>query len=169
MKRHWRFLMALMIGSCVLIGPGVIQTFAKPAAQDHGRGRDHAERDHGERDHGRGHGREHENRGRRKKWERDHDGRYRFDKHDHGAVADYYRDHRYRYERERAPEVPIQYGYVVSERYRRYCHPVPSTLVQELPPPPRGFRYFLLSGNIVLLDSGYRVQDFIHISLNFGR
>jgi hypothetical protein len=168
MKKCWRFVMALLIGSSILMVSGMTAAFARPTpAQDQGNGRDH-----GERDHGRGHGEKKEkkeNRGQRMKWERDHDGRYRFNNDDRGAAANYFRDHRYLYGRERVPNLPLADGYVIGARYRRYCHPVPVALVQELPPPPYGYRYFLFNGNVVLLDSGYRVNDFIHLDINIGR
>lgn len=176
MKRNrWRFVMALLIGSSVLMGPSMSAAFARPVPpQDQG--------DHGNgRDHGRGHGREHWNHGRWKKWERDHDGRYRFDDYDRRVAFAYFRDHRYRDEDEQgdddndqggewAPEgIPIAYGYVIGPSYRPRCYPVPAPLVEELPPPPYGYRYFLFGGDLVLLDRGYRVEDFVHISFNFGR
>jgi Ni/Co efflux regulator RcnB len=166
MKRYRRFLLALLIGSSVLLAPDVTGAFARPAPQPQDHGRDKEDHGHGKKDQGR----KKENRGQRKKWERDRQGRYRFDDHDRNAVAEYYRSHRYRYEHERIPPgLQFGAGYVVEPRYRRYFHPVPVVLVRELPPPPEGYRYYLFNGNVVLLDGGYRVHDYIHLELNFGR
>lgn len=179
-KSLWRFVMAFLIGASVLMALSKSTAFARPGPPqdegDQGHGWDH-----GERDHGRGHGREHWNRGRWKKWERDHDGRYRFDDDDRRAAFAYFRDHRYRHEDDQGEDdndqggrweregPPVAYGYVIGPSYRPHCYPVPAPLVEELPPPPYGYRYFLFGGDVVLLDRGYRVEDSIHINLNFGR
>jgi hypothetical protein len=163
MKKHLSFLSALFAASLIFVAPGASTAFAKGGPPAMARGGD---KDHGDRGH---HGKK-ENRGQRKKWERDHDGRYRFNDDARHAAENYYRDHRSEFrEHWRGDDrPPIAYGYVIESRYRRYCRPVPVTLVRELPPPPEGFRYYLFNGNVVLLDDGYRVQDFIHLSVNLG-
>jgi hypothetical protein len=171
MKRHLLLLIALFVGSSLLVAPGSSTLFAKGGpgrAQDHGNQDHRDKKDHrGKKDH---HGKK-ENRGQRMKWERDHDGRYRFNDDERRAAADYYRDHRrdFREHWRNGGGPAIAYGYVIEPRYRRYCRPVPVTLVQELPPPPPGFRFYFFNGNVVLLDDGYRVQDFIHLDINLGR
>jgi hypothetical protein len=42
-------------------------------------------------------------------------------------------------------------------------------MLAELPPPPPRHHYFIFGGNVVLVDSGYRVQDFISLNFNFSR
>lgn len=168
MKRFWRLLTGLAVASSFLLAPAVVNAFARPLPlpQDHGHGQENEEHGHGKKEHRH----QKENRGQRKKWERDQRGYYRFDNSDRRLVTDYYRDHRYAYERERIPRgLHLGWGTVLEPRYRPYCHPVPVALVEELPPPPEGFRYYLFDGNVVLLDDGYRVHDFIRLEFNFGR
>ncbi|MGE5327606.1 MAG: hypothetical protein ACM3NO_11250 [Deltaproteobacteria bacterium] len=163
MKKHLSFLSALFIAATLFLAPGASTAFAKggpPWARggdDHGRRHGHERDDH-----------EWKNRGQRKKWAREN-GRYRFDDDDRRSVDFYFRDHRgYFRERWRGEGPPLAYGYVIERPYREYCRPVPVALYDELPPPPPGLRYFVLGSNVVLVDDGYRVQDFIHIGINFG-
>jgi hypothetical protein len=169
MKKCQRFLMILMLGAGVALGPGDLSGWARPnpPLPEHGHGRDkeskHHDKRHGER--------EHRDNGRHRGWYRDHEGRYRFDNDYRRSFVAYYRDHRdERWFHERGPRgVVIGYGYVVAPRYRPYCHPLPVAVLQELPPPPPRHHYFIFGGNVVLVDSGYRVQDFISLNLNFSR
>jgi hypothetical protein len=157
MKRHLSFLSALFVAAAIFMAPGASTTFAKGGPAWAG-GKEHGEH------HDRG-----RHLGQRKQWERDHEGRYRFRDDDRHAVDVYYRDHRrYFRERWRGEGPPLAYGYVIERPYRRYCRPVPVVLMDELPPPPPGLRYYVLGGNVVLVDDGYRVQDFIHIGVNIG-
>jgi len=41
-------------------------------------------------------------------------------------------------------------------------------MMRELPPPPAHCHYFMFGGRVLLLNSGYRVQDFIQLNFNFG-
>lgn len=162
MTKPLSFLSAVFIVATIL-APGATTASAK-GGPPWARG---GEKDHGDR--GR-HGKK-ENRGQRKKWEREHDGRYHFSNQDRYAAENYYRDHRreFRDHWRRGEGPAIAYGYVIEPRYRRYCRPAPVVLLRELPPPPPGFRFYLFGGNVVLLDDGYRVQDFIHVNINIGR
>jgi hypothetical protein len=158
-----RFLVILLVGLGVTLAPGAVTSFARHDPPFQGRGNE------GE-GHGRGNqGHEKENRGKHKGWERNREGRYQFNNEDRQVVDNYYREHR----NERFEPGPrgyaLGYGQVIEQRYRRYCRPAPVVLVREMPPPPPGFRYFLFGGNVVLLDGGYRVHDFIHIGINIGR
>ena len=169
MNNPWRFLMVLLVGLGVALIPGASNGWTRPAPAFPGYGHDRD--DHG---HGRGHRdheKEHHDRGRHRGWDRDREGRYRFDDYDRREVEHYYVEHRdERWFRERGPRgVALGYGYVLEPRYRRYCHPLPPVMLGELPPPPPRFRYFLFGGNVVLVDPGYRVHDFIHIGINIGR
>jgi hypothetical protein len=165
MKKRLPLWMALILACSMLATPGASTLFAKggPAAWARG-GDDHGGRGRHDRD-------DHawKNRGQRKKWAREHDGRYRFDDDDRRAVSFYFRDHRGDFRGRWRGEAPaISYGYVIEQPYRRYCEPVPVALYEELPPPPPGYRYYMYYGNVVLVDDGYRVQDYIHVNLNFG-
>ncbi len=169
MKKEWRMLMVLLVGLGVVLAPGVLKAWARPASPFHAYGPDRDKEHHG---HGRGErGREKENRGRHLGWERDREGRYRFSEYDRREVENYYREHRdERWFHERGPRgFAFAYGRVIEPRYRRYCHPVPVMMMRELPPPPRGFRYFLFGGRVIMVDDGYRLHDFISLNFNFGR
>lgn len=155
-----RLLMALIVACSMLAAPGASTLFAKGGPPAWAGDRDKHDRDDHERK---------ENRGRRKKWARERDGRYRFDDDDRRSVNFYFRDHRDEFrERWRGEGPAIRYGYVIERPYRRYCEPVPGYVLNELPPPPRGYRYYLYYGNVVLVDDDYRVQDFIHVNINLG-
>jgi hypothetical protein len=170
MKKHLLLLVTLLGASLMLVAPGSSTLFAKggPPAWARGGDRDHGDQDHRGKKENRA---KKENRGQRMKWERDHDGRYRFNDDARRAADDYYRGHRQEFrEHWRNGGGPaIAYGYMIEPRYRRYCRPVPVVLMRELPPPPPGFRFYLFNGDVVLLDDGYRVQDFIHLDINIGR
>jgi hypothetical protein len=165
MKKSLQFLIVLLVGAGVLLGPIALTAWARPNSpyqgDDHGRDKN---------DKGRGH-REHQDNGRHKGWYKDHNGRYRFNDSDRRAVVRYYDEHRdERWFRDPGPRgVVLSSGYVLEPRYRRYCHPLPPVMLQELPPPPPHYRYFIFGGRVVLFDGGYRVHDFISLNLNFGR
>ncbi len=161
MKRL-RWLTTLCLGLSVLV-VGAAMSFASPNPPFQGW---RHEDNHGQ---AKKHQREKKDRGLHRGWKRDKEGRYRFDDRERRQVDTYFRDHR----RERWENPPrgyaLGYGHVIEQRYRRYCRPMPVVLVREMPPPPRGLRYFLFGTNVVLVDSGYRVHDFIHIGINIGR
>jgi hypothetical protein len=155
MKRYLPMLTALLIGSAMLAGPGAVSVFARsgpPAWAGAPR-----------------HDNDKENRGQRKKRERE---RYRFNEHDRRAVREYYEHHRHeRYFRERDwisrdDDARLRDGYVLDRGLRRRCRPLPVVLLREMPPCPPGYRYFILGGNVVMVDDGYRVRDFIHLDIN---
>lgn len=97
----------------------------------------------------------------------------KFDDHEHQVVDDWYKGHRehpvvgFRAE-DRLPgnlESSLVAGFVLDADWRKRCHPVPADLMGELPPPPPGYRYYVVGGHIVLVDGGWRVADVINISL----
>ena len=171
MKRFQRFLMVVFVGTGVALGPGSLAVWARPNppydGHDHGHGHD-KDKDKEWKHHGK---HEHWDNGKHKGWYKDRRGYYRFDDDDRRGFVAYVRDHDdERWFHERGPRgVVIGYGYVVEPRYREYCHPVPVAILEELPPPPPSYRYFIFGGNVVLVDNGYRVQDFISLNFNFGR
>lgn len=167
MKRFQRFLMVVFVGAGVALGPGSLAVWARPNPPYDGHGHD-KDKDKEWKHHGK---HEHWDNGRHRGWYKDGRGYYRFDDDDRRGFVAYVRDHDdERWFHERGPRgVVIGYGYVVEPRYREYCHPVPVAILEELPPPPPSYRYFIFGGNVVLVDNGYRVQDFISLNFNFGR
>ncbi len=59
-------------------------------------------------------------------------------------------------------------GYYIEPDWRPRLYPAPYALIRVFPPPPYGYRYMLFGGQLVLVDTGYRVADVIGLSLNFG-
>jgi hypothetical protein len=116
----------------------------------------------------------------RRNWRSDDDRRDRDDQHefrdrDRRAAHDWYehhRDHEPRGFRRRdwlSPEYEsrLRIGFVLDRDMRRMSYPVPEDLMHELPPCPRHYRYVVIGGHICLVDGGYRVQDLIHLEVNF--
>lgn len=60
-------------------------------------------------------------------------------------------------------EVRVQEGFVLDGRMRRQIYAVPGDLLRRLGPAPRGERYVMINGHLLLIDRGYRVIDVIHI------
>ena len=156
MKRCLPMLTAVLVGSATLVGPSATTVFARGSRPAWAGAPRH---DHDQ-----------DNRGQRKKRERE---RGRFDDHDRREAREYYEHHRddrgFR-ERDwisRDDDERLRDGYVLDRGLRRRCRPLPVVLLREMPPCPRGYRYYLLGGNVVLVDDGYRVRDFIHLDINF--
>jgi hypothetical protein len=63
----------------------------------------------------------------------------------------------------------LQPGYVLDRDMRRMSRPAPSAMIRGFGPAPRGYRYIIIGGHVVLVDSGYRVHDTIRFEFNFGR
>jgi Ni/Co efflux regulator RcnB len=62
----------------------------------------------------------------------------------------------------------LQPGYVLDEDMRRMSRPAPDDMIRGLGRPPRGYRYVVIGGHVVLIDDGYRVHDMIHFEVNVG-
>ncbi len=62
----------------------------------------------------------------------------------------------------------IQPGYVLDDDMRRMSRPAPYEMTRGMGRAPRGYRYVVIGGHVVLVDSGYRVHDAIHFELNLG-
>ncbi|MGD0694635.1 MAG: hypothetical protein ABSB82_07240 [Terriglobia bacterium] len=107
-----------------------------------------------------------QNRGQSKKQYR------QFNEKQQKAARDYYNQHRdhpvFRqpdqwnddYERR------IQPGYVLDADMRRMSRPAPDDMTRGLGRPPRGYRYIVIGGHVILVDSGYRVHDAIHLHIS---
>ena len=57
----------------------------------------------------------------------------------------------------------ISPGMVISEKDRTYLVEAPPDLVNVLPEPESGVRYYVAGSNVVAVNSSYRVVDAIHI------
>ena len=66
-------------------------------------------------------------------------------------------------------ETRLQPGYVLDRDMRRMSRPAPYAMIRGFGAAPRGYRYIIIGGHVVLVDSGYRVHDTIRFELNFGR
>src|ERR1700747_547959 len=53
----------------------------------------------------------------------------------------------------------LRAGFVFDRDWRARSYDVPSELLVRLPPPPRHYRYVVVGGHVVLIDSGGRVHD----------
>jgi len=62
----------------------------------------------------------------------------------------------------------LQPGYVLDDDMRRISRPAPDEMTRGMGRPPRGYRYVVIGGHVVLIDSGYRVHDAIHFEINVG-
>ncbi len=63
----------------------------------------------------------------------------------------------------------LQPGYVLDRDMRRMSRPAPYAMIRGFGAAPRGYRYIIIGGHVVLVDNGYRVHDTIRFELNFGR
>jgi Ni/Co efflux regulator RcnB len=118
---------------------------------------------------GRGNGNQ-QNRGQAKKAAR------QFAAHDRQAAQQWAQEHRAQPPRgfRREDRLPAQYetriapGYVFDTYARQRSYAVPLEMVRSFSPPPPGYRYLVIGGNVVLVDDGYRVQDVIRLQVNFS-
>jgi opacity protein-like surface antigen len=60
-------------------------------------------------------------------------------------------------------------GYVLDLDMRGMSRPAPYAMIRGFGGAPRGYRYIIIGGHVVLVDSGYRVHDTIRFELNIGR
>ena len=61
----------------------------------------------------------------------------------------------------------LRRGQTLDPQLRRQIHWVPADLSRRYGPAPRGYRYAMIGGNVVMLDDSYQVQDVFTLSLNF--
>jgi Ni/Co efflux regulator RcnB len=59
-------------------------------------------------------------------------------------------------------------GYVLDNDMRGMSRPAPLELTRGLGAAPRGYRYVVIGGHVVLVDDGYQVHDAIHFDINLG-
>ena len=100
----------------------------------------------------------------------------RFNDRDRQVAHDWYNRHQrnpprgFR-DRDRLPpeyEGRIQPGYVFDPVVRQRAYPAPVELTVQFGPAPRGYRYMVIGGHIVLVDTGYRVADVFRLTINIG-
>jgi Ni/Co efflux regulator RcnB len=131
---------------------------------------------------GNGHDR---NRGQAKKEQRaesrrpapdQHQSPNRINDHDRQVANTWYGRHRshpprgFR-DRDRLPqayEARLQPGYEFDSYMRRRAYLAPRDLTRDFAPAPRGYRYMVIGGHIVLVDAGYRVADVFRLTINIG-
>jgi Ni/Co efflux regulator RcnB len=103
----------------------------------------------------------------------DHHPHATFSDHDREVTRDWYRLHQEHpgrgwSERERlSPEMErrLRVGAGLDPVLRRRMYWVPADLSRRYGPAPRGFRYAIIGGNVVLLDPAYRVHDVFRIDV----
>jgi Ni/Co efflux regulator RcnB len=61
----------------------------------------------------------------------------------------------------------LRRGQRLDPQLRSQIHWVPADLSRRYGPAPRGYRYAMIGGNVVMLDDSYQVQDVFTLSLNF--
>jgi hypothetical protein len=61
----------------------------------------------------------------------------------------------------------LRRGQKLDPQLRRQIHWVPADLSSRYGPAPRGYRYAIIGGNVVMLDDAYQVHDVFTLSLNF--
>jgi hypothetical protein len=104
-------------------------------------------------------------------WNRQHPS---FNDQDRQVTRDWYRQHQRRLgagwrERDRlSPDMEgrLRRGQRLDPRLRRQMHWLPSDLSRRYGPAPRGFRYAIIGGNIVMLDNQYQVHDVFRFDFN---
>ena len=108
--------------------------------------------------------RDHDRQQHNDEWNRQHPA---FNDQDRQVTRDWYRQHHRRLgagwrERDRLPpdmEKHLRRGQRLDPRLRRQMHWLPGDLSRHYGPAPRGFRYAIIGGNIVMLDNSYQVHD----------
>jgi Ni/Co efflux regulator RcnB len=66
-----------------------------------------------------------------------------------------------------AMQARLRNGQRLDPQLRRQIHWMPSDLSRRYGPAPRGYRYAMIGGNVVMLDDQYDVRDVFTINLQF--
>ena len=96
-----------------------------------------------------------------------------FNDNDRQVTRDWYRQHqrglgrgwRQRDRLSPAMEGRLRRGQRLDPRLRRQMYWLPSDLSRRYGPAPRGYRYAIIGGNIVMLDPGYNVWDIFRLDV----
>jgi Ni/Co efflux regulator RcnB len=99
----------------------------------------------------------------------------KFDDHDKQVAGDWYKQHQdtapvgLRSKDRLSPdeESRLKVDAPLDPSLRTKVHPIPRDLSRQLPPPPRNSRYVAVGGHVAQIDNRNRVQDVIHLELNF--
>lgn len=100
----------------------------------------------------------------------------RINEHDRQVANGWYSQHRnnpprgFR-DRDRLPqayEARLQPGYVFDPYMRQRAYLAPRGLTRGFAPAPRGYRYMVIGGHIVLVDARYRVADVFRLTITIG-
>jgi hypothetical protein len=97
-------------------------------------------------------------------WNRQHP---TFNDQDRRVTRDWYQQHQrslgagWRQRDRLSPDMEsrLRRGQRLDPRLRRQMHWLPADLSRQYGPAPRGFRYAIIGGNVVMLDNGYQVHD----------
>jgi Ni/Co efflux regulator RcnB len=60
----------------------------------------------------------------------------------------------------------LRAGERLDPQLRKQMHPVPADLARRYGPAPRGYRYVVIGGNVVLIDDGYQVHDLFGVTIH---
>ena len=99
----------------------------------------------------------------------------RFADRDRTAATNYYASHRSApprglRDRDRIPaaqRAQVGPGYVFDRNTRSQVYAAPSAMSRGFTPAPRGYRYVVYGGQVMLVDAGYRVSDVISLNISF--
>lgn len=137
---------------------------AQDRGQDRGQGRD--------QDQGQNNG-QHRDQQHNDQWNRDHHNS--FNDQDRQATREWYQQHQrnlgagWRQRDRLAPDMEgrLRPGQRLDPQLRRQMHWLPADLSRRYGPAPRGYRYAIIGGNIVMLDDRYQVRDVFSLNLRF--
>lgn len=119
-----------------------------------------------------------QNRGQAKKAQRaenQQQAQARINAHDRQVANTWYNQHRNNPPRgfRRTDRLPQQYetrlqpGYQFDPYLRQRAYAAPSDLTRSFAPAPRGYRYMVVGGHIVLVDASFRVADVFRLNISF--
>jgi Ni/Co efflux regulator RcnB len=102
-------------------------------------------------------------------------GRHSFNDRDRQVTRDWYQRNqrhvgsgwRQRDRLSPAMQARLRRGQRLDPTLRREMHSLPPDLYRQYGPAPRGYRYVIIGGNIVMIDDAYQVQDVFTLTLNF--
>jgi hypothetical protein len=113
----------------------------------------------------RDHGQNNDNGQHNENWNRDH--HTTFNDQDRQATRSWYQQHQnhlgagWRQQDRLTPEMEghLRAGSRLDPRLRRQLHWLPNDLSRQYGAAPRGYRYGIIGGNVVMLDDEYQVRD----------